>query len=229
MCCMKKYSVLFFDLDGTLLDFLASEKKAIIQVLKMHNLPHTDEYAEIYSRINDYFWAQYESGKIEKHEIFVNRFCRFLEVTGLSGDAEKISEDYFHCLAEGHDLIDGAKEILTYLKNKGYKIYATTNGIAITQYKRIKDAGIDAFFDGVFVSEQVGCQKPEKEYFEYIINHIGNIDCGDILIIGDRPSSDILGGINAGIDTCWFNANDEEERYKSNYTIKTLYEIKNIL
>ncbi len=226
---MKKYSVLFFDLDGTLLDFLESEKKAIIQVLKMHGLPHTSEYAKLYSRINESFWGMYERGEIKREDIFVNRFFRFLELTGLEGDAQKISEDYFYCLSQGHDLIEGAKEILTYLKNKKYRIYATTNGIALTQHKRIKDAGLEPFFDGVFISEQVGCQKPEKGYFEYVIKHIGSPDRCEILVIGDRQSSDILGGVNAGLDTCWLNFENEDGKYKANYVIKSLYEIKNIL
>ncbi len=226
---MGKYKSIFFDLDNTLLDFYASEKKAIKEVLAMHGLPSDDNTAKTYSKINKSYWEAFERGDIKREEIFEGRFNTLLEKLKLEGDAAKISKDYFFCLANGHDLMEGAIEILEYLKQKGYLIYATTNGVATTQFKRIRQAGIEQYFDDVFISEHVGSQKPERRYFEYVLEHIPPTNKEEILIIGDSQSSDILGGLNIGIDTCWFAKEDAKGEYTPNFRVSRLLELKNIL
>lgn len=226
---MRKYSVIFFDLDNTLLDFYASEKKAIRRVLGMHGLPNGEREAQIYSEINLSFWKRYERGEIKREDIFENRFYTFLERMGLKGDVSKISEDYFHCLSEGHDLMEGAADILKWLKSEGIRVYATTNGITLTQYKRIKDAGIEPYFDGVFVSEEVGAQKPSKQYFDFVLRNIPEVKKSEILIVGDSPSSDILGGINSGIDTCWFADEKAECEYQYKFRVSSLADLRQIV
>ena len=225
---MNKYSVIFFDLDNTLLDFYKSEKTAIRTVLEMHSLPATDEVVKLYSEINRSYWEAFERGDIKREEIFEGRFKTLLEHLQLQGDTAAIANDYFECLAAGHDLMDGATEILAWLKAKGISIYATTNGIARTQYRRIKESGLEPFFDGVFISEEVGSQKPEREYFDYVMKNIPNVKRKEILVIGDSMSSDILGGINAGLDTCWLAPWEEQAKYPCNYRISNLYELKNL-
>lgn len=226
---MSKYSVIFFDLDNTLLDFNAAEKNAIKSVLKLHGLPHGDREAAFYSEINLSFWKRYERGEIAREDIFENRFKTFLNKLGLEGNTKKISEDYFGFLANSHYLVEGAVEVLECLKERNVKIYATTNGITLTQYKRIDDAGIRKYFDGIFVSEEVGAQKPSKAYFDYVLNNIPSVDKREILIVGDSPSSDILGGINSQIDTCWFAQEDAECEYGFNYRISSLLQLKEIV
>lgn len=226
---MKKYTTIFFDLDNTLLDFYASEKKAIKQVLSLFLLPSDDETARLYSKINKSFWERYERGEIKRDEIFAGRFRVLLETLGRDGDPEKMTQEYFGFLSAGHDKVKGADECLTRLKNKGYKIYATSNGVARTQYKRINEAGFEKYFDGVFVSETVGCQKPERAYFDFVINNIPEKDRSKILVIGDSQSSDILGGINAELDTCWFRHPNDEQKYESTYIIDSLGELSEIL
>ena len=226
---MKEYTSLFLDLDNTLLDFSMAEKVAIRKVLIKHNLPSNDFAVSTYSEINRTYWERFERGEIEKSDIFEGRFKTFLEHFNVSGDTKAISEDYFFELSQGYYVEDGAFDILNYLKSKGYKLYATTNGISLTQYNRIKGSGLDVYFDGVFVSEDANHQKPEKEYFQYVIENIPEKNKENILIIGDSQSSDILGGINSGIDTCWFNPNNQIPKYKSQFEIKSLYELKNIL
>lgn len=226
---MKKYTVVFFDLDNTLLDFYASEKNAIRTVLRMHGLPDGDRETQLYSEINLSYWKAYERGEIQREDIFENRFKTLLDRLGLEGDTKKIAADYFVCLSNGHDLMEGAVEILEWLKKKGIRVYATTNGISLTQYKRIRDAGIEELFDGVFISEEVGSQKPSKAYFDYVVRNIPNTPKENILIIGDSMSSDILGGINSGIDTCWLAPDSAEGAYTPNYRISALSELKKIL
>ena len=125
--------------------------------------------------------------------------------------------------------MDGAIEILEYLKGKGYKLYATTNGLSSTQFKRIKNSGIEPYFDKIFVSEEAGHQKPEKEYFDYVIANIPEKDKSKMLVVGDSPSSDILGAVNSGLDACWFNPDNKPPKYNTKYQVHTLYELKNIL
>lgn len=226
---MRKYTTLFFDLDNTLLDFYASEKKAIKQVLAIFSLPSDDETARLYSRINKSFWERYERGEIKREEIFVGRFKVLLETLGSDGEPEKMAEEYFGFLAAGHDKVEGADSCLADLKNKGYKIYATSNGISFTQYRRIKEADFEKYFDDVFVSETVGCQKPEPAYFNFVIENIPEKDRSKILVVGDSQSSDILGGINSGLDTCWYRHPNDKQKYQSKYVIDSLAELSKIL
>ncbi len=223
------YSSLFLDLDGTLLDFLKAESKAAAKVLNKHGLPSDDDTVKLYSKINQSYWERFERGEISKGDIFEGRFKTLAEKLGVTANTKAISEDYFLLLSEGHYTIEGAFELLDYLKKKGYKLYATTNGVALTQFKRIKKSGIDIYFDKVFVSEEVGFQKPDKRYFEYVINHIPEKNKHRMLIIGDSQSSDILGGINSEIDTCWYNPTNLPAKYKCKYEVSSLKEIQNIL
>lgn len=224
-----KYTSIFLDLDNTLLDFNMAEKVAVRKVLKKHGLPHDDFAIKTYSEINRSFWERFERGEIEKSEIFEGRFKTFCETFNVSGNTVLIAEEYCLFLSEGYYTIDGAFDILEYLKSKNYKLYATTNGLCITQYRRIKESGLEPYFDKVFVSEDAHHQKPEKEYFDFVISNIPEKVKSKILIVGDSQSSDILGALNSGIDSCWYNPDKAQPKYKSNYEINHLYELKNIL
>lgn len=223
------YTTLFLDLDNTLLDFYKAEYYSIKKVLQKHSLPYDDKTIKTYSDINDVFWKKFEDGKIQKEIIFEGRFIELARVLNVSVDTKAIADDYISALSQSYFKVDGANEILTYLKEKGYYLYATTNGMAKTQFNRIKKSGLEPFFDDIFISEKAGHQKPEKEYFDYVIDNIPEKNRKNMLIIGDSQSSDILGGINSGIDTCWYNIDHEEPKYKTNFEISKLEEIKNFL
>lgn len=226
---MNGYSSLFLDLDNTLLDFDKAEAAAIRLVLQKHGLPCSTETVKKYSEINLSYWKRYERGEIKREEIFENRFITLLEYLNRSGNTAAIARDYFAFLSEGSYTVNGALEILEYLRDSGYKLYITTNGVSLTQFKRIRDSGIEKLVDGIFVSEEAGCKKPEREYFEYAMARIPEKDKSRILIVGDSQSSDILGGINSGIDTCWFNPRGERKSYESRYEISELSQLKQIL
>ena len=223
------YTSLFLDLDNTLLDFSKAEAYAVSRVLKNNGLPFDGKTVKLYSDINKSFWESFERGEIPKTAIYAGRFKKLLDVLGKNGDAQSLSAEYGRGLSEGYFKVDGADEILVYLKAKGYKLYATTNGLSSTQYKRIDGSGLKNYFDAVFVSEEAGHQKPEKEYFDYVISSIPETDKSKMLIVGDSQSSDILGGVNAGIDTCWFNPEKLTAKYPSKYEISALSELKSIL
>ena len=226
---MISYTTLFFDIDNTLLDFYKAEEMAVKKVLKDFSLPFDDETVKLYSKINKSYWLRFEKGEIKKSDIFENRFKTLLDSINKQGDVPGIAKAYMNNLSEGYFTVEGAVEILEYLKAKGYKLYATTNGTAATQFKRIKNSGLEPFFDKIFVSEEVGHQKPEREYFDYAVANIPEKDRTKILIVGDSQSSDILGGINSGIDTCWYDFENAEQKYPCTYKINNLYELKSVL
>lgn len=226
---MKKYTTIYFDLDNTILDFTATEYKAIEKLLKLHNLPVSDEIIKKYSAINQSWWERFEKGEIKKEEIFAGRFRTFLEFYSLNADPEKMATDYFELLAAGHDVIVGAEEALRYVKKQGYTICITTNGVSRTQYRRIDECGLKQYFDYIFVSEDAGYQKPDAQYFEFAMANSPEKDKSKILIIGDSMSSDILGGINFGVDTCWLNPKSKAQTYKPTYEITDIMHIKGIL
>ncbi len=226
---MKKYTTLYFDLDNTLLDFTAAEHKAIRKLFALHNLPISEERIAKYSSINLTWWERFEKGEIQKDEIYSGRFREYLAFYGLVGDPIKMAEDYFDFLSEGYDLIDGADKALDYIKQKGYTVCITTNGMSRTQYRRIDNCSIKQYFDYIFVSEDAGHQKPEVEYFEYVMSRTPEKDKSKILVIGDSLSSDILGGINFGVDSCWLNPNGKVGVHTPTYEITQIMQITDIL
>lgn len=223
------YTSLFLDLDNTLLDFNKAETYAISKVLKENRLPFDELTVKLYSKINRSFWESFERGEIPKSAIYTGRFEKLLSVLERNGDPQSLSKQYGEALSYGFFTVEGAFALLDYLKNKAYGIYATTNGLSTTQYRRIEGSGLGKYFDKVFVSEDAGHQKPEKAYFDYVISNIPENDKSKMLIVGDSQSSDILGGINADIDTCWYNPEGFKAKYPSKYTIASLEELMSIL
>ncbi len=220
-----RYSVVFLDLDNTILDFSMAEKKAITKLLKNNNVKADDDTVSLYSEINDGYWKSFERGEIKKEEIFAGRFKSFVGALNLSLDPEKLSEEYFKLLSFGNDVIDGAEDFLSFLKSKNVTVCITTNGVAATQYKRIENCGLKEYFDYVFVSETAGSQKPEKAYFDYVFKNIPPVEKSAVLVIGDSESSDIAGGINSGLDTCLFDPYYKSEKTRAKYTVHSLGEI----
>ena len=225
---MMKYTTLLFDVDNTLLDFTLSEKTAVSIVMENNGIEPSEENVRRYSAINDRFWKRFERGEIEKSEIYEGRFEVLLYELGIKGDAAKMSQEYADCLSKQYFVIDGAMELLEKL-SKSHNIYFTTNGRANTQRERIKYSGIEKFSNGTFVSEEIGFQKPQKEYFNYVLDKVDEKDKSKIIVIGDSPSSDILGGINAGLDTLWYNPKGVKMQYPATYIVESLEEIPNIV
>lgn len=224
-----KYTTLYFDLDNTLLDFSSAEKTAIAKLLSNYGIEPKNEYVNLYSQINKMVWGRFERGEIKREDIFESRFVEFAEKIGVAVDTAGMSRDYFPLLAEGHDVLPGAHDVLKYLKSRGYTICVTTNGVSITQHKRISESGLEGYFDFVFISEETGHKKPEKEYFDFVLQRTPEKNRKKILIIGDSQTSDVLGGVNAGIDTCWLNATNDADRYPHSYEIRDIRELLNIL
>ena len=136
------YSTVLFDLDDTLFDFGAAEASAVRQVLKNNGLPSDDKAVKTYSAINLHYWQLFESGEIEREQIFTERFFTLLDTFGIKGDANKLSSEYGVLLSTQHQLVDGAEDILSYCKKRGYRIYIASNGLSSTQHRRIAESGV---------------------------------------------------------------------------------------
>ncbi len=204
MKAMKK-KFLLFDVDRTLLDFDRSEAEAIKNTLRRFGLPVTDEICERYPAINESLWEEFEKGTIEKATILYHRFDILFSEFDLTCDSKEFDSYYRNDLSKHAFLIDGAKELLLSLKSKGYGIYYVTNGTRGVQYPRLKQSGLDMLADGIFVSEEIGYQKPEKAFFDLVFPKIPDFKLEEAIIIGDSLSSDMKGGENAGLDTMWYN------------------------
>lgn len=220
---MKK-KFLLFDVDRTLLDFSASEKKALKKSFDTLEIPFTQEILDWYLSHNQKLWTSYEKGLLPRDVIFQNRFAETFSQFSIDADGNLMEKTYRQALSEGIDLVENAMDVITQL-SETHILYIVTNGLASTQEKRLKGSGLAPYFQGSFVSEIMGYQKPMIEYFNYCFERIPNFQKNEAIIIGDSLSSDIQGGIAAGIDTCWFNP-----AHLSNETsVQPTYEIHNLL
>ncbi|UJF15652.1 YjjG family noncanonical pyrimidine nucleotidase [Jeotgalibaca sp. MA1X17-3] len=224
------YQTLLFDLDDTLLDFKAAEKNALTILLEETGVEPVTENIQQYSKINQRFWNLYEKGKIDRDRLLSQRFEDFFGIHGQNVDGAEMDRRFRSHLEEGHFLIDGCVELLDELK-QSFELYAVTNGVSKTQYRRLTDSGLLPYFKNIFVSEDTGYQKPMPEYFDYVFHRIPAFSHSNALIIGDSLTSDITGGNKAGIDSCWFNPEKQENllNIEPTYQIQRLSELHHIL
>lgn len=229
---MSKYKYLLWDIDGTILNFEKAEKRAIRTLFEKFNLGEcTDEMLSHYIEINKKYWKLLECGKMEKERILVERFEEFFLKEGIRTDAAaEFNKAYQLALGDTIAFNDDALEIIKAQK-KNYLIIIVTNGTAIAQKKKLERSGLDKIADNIFISEEVGYEKPSIHFFERVIAKAGIDDVSQAVIIGDSLTSDIQGGVNAGIDTCWYNPKGEinDTNLIPTYMIKNLHELCGIV
>ena len=225
-----RYTTVLFDADGTLFDFLRAEKEALHETLVAFGITPDEERIATYSAINDGLWKALERGEIEKDVLRLKRFELFCEKYGFDCDIPKMAALYTNNLAKKGHLIDGAADLCQKLYGK-VRLYIVTNGIDFVQKGRMAVSGIKDFFETVFISGEIGIEKPDVKYFEHVASHIENFSKKDTLIVGDSLTSDIKGGIAFGIDTCWYNPKEKDipEGMKITYTVKNFGEIYDII
>ena len=219
-----------FDLDDTLFDFHKAEKIALTKTLVHFGIDPTEETLALYSTINAAHWKRLELGEISREEVKVGRYRELFETIGVECDPVKATAYYESMLAIGHYFMPGAPELLEELYRK-YRLYIVSNGTAKVQEGRIGSSGITKYMDGIFISQILGANKPDKQFFDICFAEIPDFSLSETVIIGDSLSSDIKGGINAGITTVWFNPRgiENDNDIKPDYTIKELSEVPGLL
>lgn len=199
-----KYQWLLFDADGTLFDYDRAEAVQLGNTFESFGLGFETEYAKIYRRINGEIWLDFEAGRITQERLRTRRFELLFDAIGLDCDPGEFSRRYLANLALGIDLIDGAENVVERLHGK-VGLVIITNGLADVQRPRFARSTVGCYFSDVVISEEVGAAKPAPAIFEVAFARMDYPKKNDVLIVGDSLSSDIKGGVNYGIDTCWFN------------------------
>lgn len=217
------YKYLLFDADNTLFDFTKASVVAFSETLAHYKIEQKEETYPIYLEINHACWEMLEKGEITPKEIKSLRFKLFLDAIEETGNPLEINDYYLSCLGKKDYMLDGAKELLLELKAKGYSLSIITNGLQLVQRPRIEKAGLTHIFDAITVSEEIGIAKPKPAFFDDTFRQLGQPNIKEVLVIGDNLTSDILGGINIGADTVWFNLKEKI----NNTEVKPTYEVKN--
>lgn len=196
------FEILLIDLDDTVLDFKKQEYVAIRKTLADAGLAPTEEVCARYSQINDWHWKQLEKGTITRDEVLYGRFRVLFQEMNIQADPAETSRAYMENLGSGHFFLPGAEDAIRSLGQK-YRVFLASNGTSVVQKRRIESAGLEKLVEGIFISQDAGVNKPGKGFFDYCFARIPDFDREKVLMVGDSLSSDILGGQNAGIPTCW--------------------------
>ena len=224
------YNILFIDLDDTILDFKKAENVALRKTLQEFGLTPTDEVSARYSAINQLHWEMLERKEIDRDQVLFGRFEVLFQEYGIAADAVTVSRRYTENLGIGHYFLPGAEEAVKALSQK-YRLFLTSNGTTHVQKSRLASADIEKYFEDIFISQQIGVNKPDKGFFDGCFARIKDFDASKTMIVGDSLTSDILGGINAGIATCWVNPKGKKARADicPDYEIESLSKLEALL
>ncbi len=229
---LDNIKVILWDFDNTLMDFSAAESNSLKNGFKKFGLGEcTDEMVKEYSKINVKYWQKLETGEQTKDEIHVNRFKEFFESFGIECDSpEAFNACFENGIADTVEYVENSREIVESLKGL-FRQYIVTNGGYNVQKRRLKESGFSELTDGAFISDQIGFEKPHIEFFNAVFERIEPCEKDEILIVGDSLTSDMRGGNNAGIKTCWYNpkGSPRPKDVRIDCEIKSLSEIYGIL
>lgn len=225
-----KYRTLLFDVDNTLLDFDANEQESFRHMLQDLGEKYQDELYEVYHALNKEGWKQIERGEMTTKEWLPKRFAVLMKRYGKEIDGALWEDVFRSYLSRGIQMMPHAHEVLQTLQDR-YRLYVITNGVEETQLYRMRESGLDRYFQELFISHRIGASKPSKEFFDYVKQHIPRWEARETLVIGDSLTSDIQGGQNAGLDTCWINRSVgvELDGITPTYVIHELTELLQIL
>ncbi|MBR5488632.1 MAG: YjjG family noncanonical pyrimidine nucleotidase [Firmicutes bacterium] len=224
--------VILWDIDATLLDFLAAEKAAIRFCFEIHGLGTcTDEMLARYTVINKRYWEMLERGEMSKPEILVNRFKEFFATEGIETDcAKEFNETYQVALGDTICFRDHGYELVEKLQGS-YRQFAVTNGTFVAQERKLRKSGLGEMMEEAFISDLIGFEKPSIEFFDFVFEKIGRYEKDEVIIVGDSLTSDMQGGNNAGILCCWYNPEHLEntKNVRIDYEIDDLWQLEEIL
>lgn len=225
------YKFLLFDLDHTLFDFDLAEDLALTQLLTEVGVAEIDRYKAVYLPLNKQLWQDLEAGRISKQELVDTRFAKLFAHFGQQVDGRVLAQHYVTCLRQQGQTYPGAAALLLTLKERGYRLYAATNGVTAIQEGRLANSRIGACFEQVFISEQVGFPKPDGRFFGAIAEQIDGFLPETTLMIGDNQIADIQGACAFGLDTVFYNPNHLPLKagVEPTYTVSTYEELLELL
>lgn len=225
-------TTLLWDVDNTLLDFSAAERAAIRALFQEYGLGVcSEEMLQRYAAINTAYWERLERGELTKPEVLVGRFQEFFETEGIDAAiAPGFNEKYQLRLGDTIVYRDDSLHIVTSLRGR-VRQYVVSNGTVTAQTKKLRLSGLGALMDGIFLSEELGVEKPNVEFFDKVFSVLGDTDRNQVMIVGDSLTSDILGGSNAGIVTCWYDPDGKPEvgKVHPHHKISDLHEVFSLI
>ena len=226
-----KYELVLFDADGTLFDFDKASEEALKRAMQLFNIDkwNADTWT-LYKKVNKQIWNEFELKQISAADLKLERFRRFFSALSVTDvEPKDFSDKYLLFLSQGTYLIDGALELVQWCYGK-FRLGIITNGLTNVQKPRFNESVLNKYFEHYIISEEIGFAKPHPEIFDYSFEKFNHTDKKSAIIIGDNLTSDIKGGIDYGIDTCWFNAlGANSDSIIPTYEINKLENLKDIL
>ncbi len=225
------YTHVLFDADDTLFDFQGACRIALGQTVLAMTGREVPGAFEKYEVSNRRWWDNFEQGKVTMDQLSTGRFVDFTADMGFenTGTPEQWRDEYQKNLGSCPLLVEGADELCHRLKGR-CRMYIVTNGIAAVQRDRMSRSVLKDCFEELFISQELGCRKPQKEYFDIVLSRLGDVKKENILVVGDSLSSDIRGGIAAGLDVCWYNPHGKDSGdLQPRYTVSRLDEIEAVI
>lgn len=228
---MGRYQYVLLDADMTLLDFHRSEREALRRTLALHGLPQGGEIIDAYAKINDALWKAMARGEVDQDFLAAERFAALQRAWGGSEDPRALNRDYTAFLGEEAHLLPGALEFCRRLRDGGLELAIATNGLPAAQRGRYRRSGLDQVIPRLFISIELGAQKPQPAFFDRVLEALHTADRARVAMVGDGLETDILGGNRAGIDTIWFNPGGDllTGSARPTYTAASYEEILQIL
>lgn len=223
------YTALFFDVDDTLLNFELCSQAALCKTFNFFNIDYNEKVYKLFRDIDHHLWMKQKQGVLAVEEVLNFRFKQLLDGLNLDVDPIKFQSSFQEYLSKECVLEANAIEVIQYLSSK-YKLYVTSNGILKMQLERLKLAGLLPYFSDVFVSDEIGYDKPDINFFRECLER-SQVNCEGILLVGDSLEADIIGANKSNIATCWYNPNNRIKKVdlKTDYIISNLLQLKKIL
>ena len=215
-----RYKAIFIDIDDTILDYIPCCREAFEAAMPEH-----PEYFDIFFAISGRLFSEAKHGLHTVAEVMELYPQEFIATVGYPQEAVDPFKHAFRAAwGQTHTLVPGAKETLKALRDKGYRLFAASNSFGHLQRSRLSHAGLLDMFEDTYISMDIGFDKPDIRFYEIALNRCG-LSAGEVLMVGDSMTTDILGAQKAGLDTCFFARTEGAPTEPANYTIHRLEEL----
>jgi 2-haloacid dehalogenase len=218
-----RYQTLLFDLDSTLFDAETSEDAAYEETLRLGGVDDPTRFRDLYNEINGALWAAVERGEVTPTVVRDLRFEQLVEQARLDADPAVLADTFVAGMGNHGELYDGAREVLESLSDSA-SLALVTNGLSEVQRTRVDRLNLAPFFDAIVVSSEVGVAKPSPGFFDVVFERLGWPSKETALMVGDSLTSDMRGGHDYGLATCWYNPG----RRQTNQSDITTHEISDL-